>query len=137
MQIIRRRDVAIVRARESVAAGIVLLAQTVLRIEQRAEALPDVIFSLEVHEKVSRDILKLVSHHVAAAAQLLQSLTVVELGRYVVVTHGKGRSVVRRIEAHGPRPEHTRLLGNHQPELASAYDSYRTHYNSAFITCSV
>ena len=133
MQIIRRRDVAIVRARESVAAGIVLLAQTVLRIEQRAETLLDVIFSLEVHEKVSRDILKLVSDYITAVAELLQSLDVIILSYYVTVSGSEGWSIGRRIKDSHTGPEIMRLLSYHQAELASSDD--RDFRSSVFCHC--
>lgn len=87
----------------------------------------DIVFLLESHQQVARHVLKLIGHHVAAAAKLFECRRIVEPAHDPLVADLKRRSILRRIEADRPRPQQVRLLDDHQPQLAAADNSDRLH----------
>ncbi len=52
---------------------------------------------------------------------------IVESGHDMFVAHPESGCVGRRIETYRPRPQPGGLLGDHQAQLPSAYDSYGLH----------
>lgn len=112
---------------QSMIAGIALLPQAILRVEQRPEPLFDIVFLLESHQQIARHVLELVGHHVAAAAKLFERRRIVEPAHDPLVADLKRRSILRRIEADRPRTQQMRLLDDHQPQLAATDNSDRLH----------
>ena len=108
-------------------AGIALLPQAILRVEQRPEPLFDIVFLLESHQQIARDVFEFVGHHIAAAAKLFERRRIVEPAHDPLVADLKRRSILRRIEADRPRTQQMRLLDDHQPQLAATDNSDRLH----------
>ena len=110
---------------QPVGAGIVLLAQAILRIVERAETLRDVVFLFQRDQHAARDVFEFVGHHIAAAAKLFERRGIVIRRHDVPVAQRERGGVGRRVEAQRARPEQVRLLDDHQPQLTAADDTDR------------
>lgn len=113
---------------QPVGTGIVLLAQAILRIAERAETLRDVVFLFQRDQHAARDVFEFVGHHIAAAAKLFERRGIVIRRHDVPVAQRERGGVGRRVEAQGACPEQVRLLDDHQPQLAAADDTDRFRF---------
>ena len=114
----RERD--IVRDREAVALGVVLLAKAVLGVEQRRNSLRDRVFTFKMAKNISWNIFEFVSEDIRHVAELFERLEVIVFSHDVAVAFRESRGILSGVESINESTLAVSLLRDHKTELPTS-----------------